>query len=343
MGKKSAPAAPDYSGLVAAQEKAAELSAGVAMEQLDWAREEYGLNRELLNDVLGIQLPIAMEQWENAQADRARYEETFQPIEDDLVEEFTSYGSEERKTMEVGRAMSDVARTQDAQREQALQRLEDYGIDPSQTRSAALDANLRSQEAASMAGAGNQARERVENISRALRAEAINIGKGLPSQVAQSYGQAIQAPSSAMSSANQTYGAGAAAMGNPTSWMGQANQGYSGAANTMNMGYQNQLAGWQGSQQASGDMWGGIGSLAGMAVGGPMGGAIGGALFGGGGPGLAEGGAIEGPGGPKEDAIPARLSDGEYVIPADVMRRKGTEFFDKIRKAPRRCSRHRRA
>jgi len=46
----------------------------------------------------------------------------------------------------------------------------------------------------------------------------------------------------------------------------------------------------------------------------------------------SEGGPVIGQGGPKDDAIPARLSNGEYVIPADVVARKGTEFFDKLLK-----------
>ena len=31
-----------------------------------------------------------------------------------------------------------------------------------------------------------------------------------------------------------------------------------------------------------------------------------------------------------DDNVPAVLSDGEYVIPADVVRKKGEEFFDKL-------------
>ncbi len=46
--------------------------------------------------------------------------------------------------------------------------------------------------------------------------------------------------------------------------------------------------------------------------------------------GYSHGGPVVGAGGPRDDAIPARLSDGEYVIPADVVKRKGTEFFDKL-------------
>ena len=43
-----------------------------------------------------------------------------------------------------------------------------------------------------------------------------------------------------------------------------------------------------------------------------------------------QGGETRGPGGPTGDGIPAQLSDGEYIIPEEVVRRKGTEFFDKL-------------
>ncbi len=45
---------------------------------------------------------------------------------------------------------------------------------------------------------------------------------------------------------------------------------------------------------------------------------------------FADGGEIDGPGTGTSDSIPIRASDGEYIIPADVVRRKGTEFFDKL-------------
>jgi hypothetical protein len=49
-----------------------------------------------------------------------------------------------------------------------------------------------------------------------------------------------------------------------------------------------------------------------------------------GGTGLANGGAVDGPGTGTSDSILARLSDGEYVIPADVVVAKGESFFDKL-------------
>lgn len=47
--------------------------------------------------------------------------------------------------------------------------------------------------------------------------------------------------------------------------------------------------------------------------------------------GFAEGGHVKGPGGPKSDSIVARLSAGEYVMPASVVSKYGVSFFDSLR------------
>lgn len=47
--------------------------------------------------------------------------------------------------------------------------------------------------------------------------------------------------------------------------------------------------------------------------------------------GFKRGGEVDGPGTGTSDSIPARLSDGEYVIPADVVERLGVGFFDRLR------------
>jgi len=44
----------------------------------------------------------------------------------------------------------------------------------------------------------------------------------------------------------------------------------------------------------------------------------------------ANGGKVKGPGTGTSDSIAARLSDGEYVIPADVVRRIGTDALDRL-------------
>lgn len=49
--------------------------------------------------------------------------------------------------------------------------------------------------------------------------------------------------------------------------------------------------------------------------------------------GFKEGGEVDGPGTGTSDSIVARLSDGEYVVPADVVEMLGVEFFDGLRDA----------
>lgn len=329
MGKKSTPKPPDLGPYADALEKSGEWGFLTAQEQLKWAKEQDAANRALLQQVLGPQLAAQADQQEWAKKDRARYEGVFQPLENNLVQDFQSYGTPERIAAERGRAMSDVSQQFDAQRRNALQRLESFGVDPSQTRNAALDIGMRTAQAAAMAGAGTNAQRITEDKARALRADAINIGRGLPSQVAQSYGQSVAAGNSAISGANQTTGTGAMALGSANQFMGTGQAGYQGAGNMASQGFQNQMSAYNAQQQANASMMSGIGSAVGMA-----------GMF------LADGGTPrralplmdpkgpvdEGPtdGSGIDDQVHAKLSVGEYVIPADVVQRKGVEFFDKL-------------
>jgi hypothetical protein len=135
-------------------------------------------------------------------------------------------------------------------------------------------------------------------------------------------------------------------------------QGYQGQAGTigtmgniMNMGYQNQMAQYNANQESSGGFGQLLGTAAGYAFGGPAGASFGGSfggMFADGGQvrdvrGAIDrnedrnGGLLRGPGTGTSDSIPAvnrgngdpiRLSNGEYIIPADVVREKGKQFFD---------------
>lgn len=331
MGKKS-PDAPDMSAYAAASERAAELGYKTSQEQLAWAREMWGEQQALLEKVLGPQLDIMKQQYENGMKDRARYEQLYQPLEENLVAEFQSFDTPERRAQRAGQAQAQVRMAQEAQRNNALSRLESFGIDPSQTRSAALDRGVRAQEAAQVAAAGNVERQNVENTGRALRAEAINIGRGYPSQVAGSYGQTLQAGNSAMGNMNSTVGVGANTMGTGLQWGAQGLAGTGQAANITSQGYQNKLAGWQ----AQGSPWELVGQIGGAWAGS-------GFQFG-----KQRGGAIAesldeelamgdiGPAGP-DDVVPAQLASGEAIrlAPGEfILPREAVEFYgtDKLRK-----------
>lgn len=325
------PPPPDLSGAVESSTEIAKMQQQNAQDQLAWAKQQDQMNRETLNRVLDIQLPAMQSASEAAVKDRQRYEQVFQPLEDNLVQDFQTYDSPERQVQERGRAIADVNTAFDSQRRNALQRLESYGVDPSQTRNAALDIGVRTQQAAAQAAAATNAGRNVEATGRALRADAINIGKGLPSQVAQSYGTALQAGNSAVAGGAQTTGAGAGAATSALGFSGQALQGYNQAANIQNSGFQNQMQNWQAGQDQTMGWVNAAAGIAGMAAikdGGRAGSAPRTAI-----PFMRDGKVPmtpESDGSGIDDKVPAMLSSDEFVIPADVVKKKGLEFFEKL-------------
>lgn len=314
------PPPPDLGPMSEASEEIARIQQETAREQLNWAREQDTMNRETLNRVLDIQLPAMEDQARWAKEDRARYETMFRPFEDKFVEEAQNYDTEERRQREMGGAIADVNTQFDAQRRNSLQRLESYGVDPSETRNAALDIGVRTQQAMAQVGAANTARNRVEDVGRALRSDAINLGRGALSNAAGFYNQAVNSGSQGVNNANQTTATGAGALQSSLGFSGQALQGYNQSANIQTQGFGNQMSSWNAGAQQTAGMMQGAGAIAGMF--------------------MADGGEIDptdgmlntgmGDGSGIDDTVPIMASDGEYVIPADVVKVKGTEFFDRI-------------
>lgn len=336
------PPPPDLGPSAEASMEIGRMNTQIAREQLDWAREQDTMNREILNEVLSIQMPAMREQYEQARSDRERYETVFRPFEDQFAKEAAEYDTPEKRQQAQAQAIADVSTQFDAQRQNALQRLEEYGVDPSQTRNAALDVGVRTAQAAASAGAASQAGQRVEDVGRALRSDVINMGRGALSNAAGFYGQAVGAGSAGVQGATQTTGAGAGATQSALGFGQLGMQGYGQGANILSQGYGNQMQGYNAGVAQTTGMLQGVGSIAGAAMAIKDGGVIEGEYEE-----VTEGpgheareaamavdpkGDVNGPGDGSgiDDQIPAYLSDGEYVIPADVVQAKGEEFFDKL-------------
>lgn len=329
MGKPKAPEPPDYSAIAAASEKAAELSYKLGQEQLEWAREQYANDSEIYSRIVDGFLADMDETSKAAAKDRAFYEDYYQPLEMDLVSEAQTYDTPERRMREMGAAQADVAQQFDAQRENAQRELEAYGIDPSSTRYGALDIGVRVAQAASQAAAGTAASNRVEDNARALRSEAINVGRGYPGQITGAYQVAQGAGTGAAGIVGQGTQIGGQTMGTAPTYMGLGNQSLNTWGNTLNMSYNNQLDRWKAEQSASsgwGSALGLIGGIAGKAIG------------------LAGGGVVPDPNAPAPvpgapdprqvgaipeelspsagaatDDVNANLNVGEFVIPEEVV------------------------
>lgn len=318
MGKPKAPAAPDYSGVAAANEKSAQLAYQLGQEQLAWAKEQYANDKVTYDKIVNGFLEDMDESSAAAAKDREFYEKNFQPLEEALANEAKTYDTPERREKEMGSAQSAIAQQFDSQRQNAQRELEAYGIDPSSTRYAALDMGTRVGQAAAQAAAGTAANNRVEDTARALRSEAINVGKGYPGQVASSYQTASQMGQGAAGTTGQSSQIGGQNMGRPTDYMGLGNQAVGQWGNTLNMSYQNQLDRFKANQSASSGWGSALGLVGGLAT----------KWI----PGLAEGGAVPDPrdvgaipeemspsGGQAIDDVPANLNAGEFVIPEDVV------------------------
>lgn len=330
MGKSKAPKPPNFKPLAAAARAAADQSYALGQEQLAWAKEQYARDSAITGRVVDQFLADQAENSANARADRERYERIFQPLEEDLAREAQDYASPERRSMEMGRAQAAVAQQYQGARQAAQSELESYGINPSATRFAALDIGMRANEAAAKAAAGNQAGLAVDDRARALRSEAINVGRGYPGQIATQYGTAQGAGSGAAGTQlNQTQ-SGANTMGTGLQWQGAGNQALNIWGNVLNSGYQNKLAQYQANQQSSSGIGGLIGGALGLALGFDEGGPV---------PEASQGGGVpisaSPTGGRAIDDVSARLTPGEFVVPKDIVSWKGEEFFQKLIKQSR--------
>jgi hypothetical protein len=359
-GKGDAPDPPDYGPIAAASEKAADLGFQISKEQLQWAKDRWAADKEVSDYVVKKMLTRSDMQDAWSKEDRARYQETFKPIEDRMVREAQEYDTPEKRAEAAQRDMASVATQGEAARQASERHLQGYGVDPTTLRGGALDRSARLMTAAAQAGAGNAAEQRVEDTGYARMANAANLGKGFQinplaaSQAAQGGNQAAGAQQLA------TTASGASTMGTGAQWAGVGQGALGNWANALNMGYNNALAQYNANQQGSSGI-GGLLGLAGSAL----------TLFDDGGavPPPSEGLPVSGPpaavpaggpptaipvrsntvavqmspsGGEAKDDVPAALTAGEFIMPAEAVRWYGEKQLhnmiakaDKERNAPK--------
>jgi hypothetical protein len=331
MGKNSVPKTPNYQPLIDMQKASAQQSYDLAKRQQDWAEKTYNDNKAISDQVVQKSMAAMDEQMENARADRARYQSVFQPLENTLVSDATSYASPERQEMEAGKASADVAANFGAARQAAQDRLEAYGVDPSSTRAGALDLGTRIAQGAASASASNVARQQTIDRGMALRDEAINLGRGYAGQAAGEYSGSGQAGNAAVNTGLAQTASGAQTMGTGQSYTQLGNQSLGSWGNLLGQNYNNQMAQYKAKQsQSSG--WGSVlGMGAGLLTKGLTGGfaAEGGVLpaeediyAAGGGPipvaASPSGGAVTDDVPAQAGAIPMQMNAGEFVVPKDV-------------------------
>lgn len=289
------------------------------MQQLDWAKEQYAMDKETVDAVVDQLLSDQQFASETAQADRERYEQVFQPLEDQYIQFAQEYATPERMAAEVGRAQAGVAQQFDAARQAAQTELESFGINPADTRYAALDIGTRTQEAAASAAAGTEAARQTELTGQALLGSAVELGRGYPGQSTAALGAATQAGGTAGTTTSNATQAATGAMAMPAGYINAGTNALGTGANAVNQAYANEVSAYN-SQLAASSGWGSaLGSILGAGM----------SLI----PGFQEGGVVPQEASPSRGAIPddvsLRAEAGEFVFPRDVVEWKGQEYMYK--------------
>lgn len=318
--------APDPDPLIG---QAAKANAETAKEALAWykdlytnellpmQKEQQALAKNLVDRYLG-----SMEkQQQFADKQNAYYESTFKPVEQQMVRDAMNYDSAENISRRQGIAAANVQQQFSNAQQENARNLSRYGLNPNSGAFAATNERLMREAALQKAGASTGAAFDTMDRGIALRAGAANFGRNMPNTAATYYGNANNAGGMAMNTStqqNQTAVNNAGVMGQGYN---QFTQGMNSAGNLMLGDFQGRMQGYAADQQAMAGFAQGVGMIGGMYLGRK---ADGGEIH--------EGhGAVRGPGGPVDDKVPAMLSNGEYVVPADVVKAKGLEFFEKLK------------
>jgi len=271
MFKKGGGSAPDADPRIG---EAALKNAETGRQWKEFAEKQFARESDRQEDIDAMTKKIGQQQLETSkrtsewsQEDRQRYEEQYRPLEDDLLEDAKTWDSGERQEKMAAEAKADVLTNAQQSKESNRRSMASMGIKPGSGRYAGIERASDFNTTLAAAGAENTARNTARSQGVAMRADAANMGRGLPSQAAQGASLGLQAGNSAQ-------GQYLNAAGNARANTGIMSQGYSGQmqgntsmANIMNQQHSNELQAWSANQQASGAAMSGIGQMVGSGVG----------------------------------------------------------------------------
>lgn len=335
FGSKGSP--PDTNpGMIASAQSSVEVAKiqeALARESLDFYKQQYEEFKPALKQILQGELDAQAANKTRADEYAAYERDTFRPVEEELVKQAQEYNTEAKREELARTAAADVGQAFGVARGQQDRQLAAAGIRPNSNRFAALNQTMLTQEALARAGAQNQARSTAQDKGTALMYDAAGLGRNLATNASTAYGVSLNSAQGAKASGmtgGQMMGQGYQNAGN---LYGGASSSYGTAGNIYGQEFNARMQGYQAQQEAAAAPWRAGGTLLG-------GWASGGFKFADGGQAprglrMADGthvgpGPVRGPGGPVDDKIPAMLSNGEYVIPADTAAKIGKKNLDKL-------------
>lgn len=241
---------------------------------LSFAREQFaeGNKRQAETDALNTKVINQQLQSQDeantwGREDRARTKQVFQPVEDAFIKTATEYDTPAKQAEAAAQAKADVVANAAVQDQSNARQMAAMGVNPESGRFAGIKRATDMNTALAAAGAQNNARQIVRDKGLALKADAINMGKGLASSTAAAYGIGTNSGNSAVAnraSGNQNFYQNQGVM---TSGFNGAVGANNSAGSMLNNLYGSQLQGWAAGKQAEATSAAGVGSMFGTAVG----------------------------------------------------------------------------
>jgi len=216
------------------------------------------------------QFEIADDQKKRADEYYQRMEETFYPLQDQMVEQAKEFNSEGYHQQMASRAIGDTEAQNEIARRNSAMQMAKFGVDPTSGAAVGTNQAMNVMGAANKAAAGNRAYMAAKELGWNLGMQASGLGAGLPGASAQSAGLALGGSGQGMATGQIPMAMGGQ-VGNSLS------QGYGGAMagwnNVGNLGvnkYNADISAWSAQQAAEAQNaagWGtAIGSLGGAAI-----------------------------------------------------------------------------
>ncbi|WP_414729464.1 tail fiber domain-containing protein [Zhongshania aliphaticivorans] len=263
MGKKSSEA-PDYSGMEAAAQYAAETSRDLGGRAIDFAERQYAENKPRLDAIGDGQIAAQAQQLEQGKDYFDYNKETFRPLEQGLVSDAQNFSSASYGEKMAGEA-SAAAGNAFANTQKSLARSDAArGLNPNSPAARAARQQASLGLAASRANSMTNATSQAEQLGWARRLDAGGLGRGLAGASSAAYQGSVGAGSAGANTyqaAGQNYQAGI------SSGAGIYNAGSQTQMSGLNsiMGTQTDI--YSSNQEMQGAKFGAVMGLAGAGLG----------------------------------------------------------------------------
>jgi hypothetical protein len=326
MGTASeAPPPPDTSKYSDAAYGLGQKAQEWAQQMWDTGQQEWSKLQSWAGQVMGQAMPAMEDMFSWAKDQRDRYEKYAVPAMQSLFSDAETYASKAEEDRQRGAAIQDVQAANAAKRASHERNLRAFGVnmDPTNPNMQSLDRTSGVMEAGQAAFAANQAGERTKQIGRDLTAQAINAGNMFGTQAMQATQAGAGVGTSGIGAATGATVGGSQVAQAALPYVQGAYGGYDLGAGIVDTSYGRSLQQTELNNAAAQQNFNNM-----MKVGQSVGGMVPGgsvlSMF------AADGGPVVAPGGPTDDAGAIAISNDEYIIPADVVKKLGTNYFDKM-------------